>query len=62
MVTDEQVKLYRKKRMEGKSQAQAAAVAGMSTGTGQNWETGELPSQKSRERAWRTRADPFDAV
>lgn len=62
MVTDAQVKLYRKRRMEGKNQDGAAAVAGMSTRTGRNWETGPLPSQKKDGRSWRTRVDPFAGV
>lgn len=60
MVTDEQVKLYRKKRMEGKNQETAAAAAGMSERSGRNWEHGELPSQRrGKPRTWRTRVDPF---
>jgi hypothetical protein len=35
LVTDAQVKLYRKKRMEGKNQETAAAIAGIGTRTGQ---------------------------
>ncbi|MCP3958869.1 MAG: IS21 family transposase [bacterium] len=45
--------------MEGKNQEQASAAAGISTRTGQRWERGELPTQRKRERGWRTRADPF---
>lgn len=62
MITDEQVKLYRKKRMEGKNQEQAAASAGIGTRTGQRWETGGLPSQRKGQRHWRTRTDPFAGV
>ena len=62
MVTDEQVKLYRKKRMEGKNQEQAAAAAGLSTRTGQRWERGALPSERTEVRTWRTRDDPFAKV
>ena len=62
MVTDAQVKLYRKKRMEGKNQEQASAATGICLGTAQRWEKGELPSQRKKQRAWRTRADPFAKV
>lgn len=61
MVTDEQVNLYRKKRMNGNNQDTAAASAGMSCRTARRWETGSLPSGKN-PRTWRTRADPFVEV
>lgn len=59
MVTDQQVSLLRRKRMEGKSQAAAAAAAGMSERTARTWEKGPLPSQRKKPRTWRTRQDPF---
>ena len=64
MVTDEQVKLLRRKRMEGKTQASSAAIAGMSERSARNWETGPLPStvHQQRQRHWRTRKDPFEGV
>ena len=64
MVTDEQVKLLRRKRMEGKTQASAAAIAGMSERTAREWEKGPLPSvaRSNRQRHWRTRRDPFEGV
>lgn len=62
MLTDEQVRLYRKKRMEGKNQQTAAATAGISERSGRNWERGPLPSQTKKARSWRTRADPFAEV
>lgn len=62
MVTDEQVKLFRKKRMQGKNQEAAAAIAGMTLRTAQRWETGGLPSGKQTARKYRTRADPFADV
>lgn len=62
MVTDEQVKLLRCKRMEGKTQEQSAAAAGMCVKTARRWSSGPLPSERSRERHWRTRADPFEGV
>lgn len=62
MVTDAQVRLLRRKRMEGKTQAAAAAAAGMSERSARTWETGALPSQTKRDRDWRTREDPFAEV
>lgn len=64
MVTDEQVKVLRSKRMEGKTQETAAAIAGMCERTARKWETGPLPSvvQQRRRRDWRTRKDPFAEV
>ena len=62
MVTDEQVKLFRKKRMEGKNQEQAAAAAGLAVRTARRWESGPLPSETKKARSWRTRPDPFAEV
>jgi hypothetical protein len=62
MVTDQQVRLLRQKRMEGKSQEAAAAAAGMSVRTARTWERGPLPSQTKKSRSWRTRRDPFEGV
>ena len=62
VVTDEQVRRLRQKRMEGKTQAAAAAAAGMSERTGRKWEQGRLPSQAKPPRTWRTRRDPFAGV
>jgi len=62
MVTDEQVRLLRRKRMDGKSQEAAAAAAGMSVRTARGWEQGPLPSQTKKKRGWRTRKDPFEGV
>ena len=62
MVTDEQVRLLRQKRMQGKSQESSAAAAGMSVRSARKWETGGLPSTSLERRSWRTRADPFEGV
>lgn len=62
MVTDEQVKLLRRKRMDGKTQEQSAAVAGMSVRTARRWEDGPLPTSTKVVRHWRTREDPFEGV
>lgn len=48
--------------MDGKTQAAAAAAAGMSVRTARGWERGPLPSETKRPRSWRTRSDPFAEV
>lgn len=62
MVTDAQVRLLRQKRMHGKTQAVAAAAAGMSLRTAREWDSGPLPSATTLTRDWRTRSDPFADV
>ncbi len=62
MVTDQQVALLRRRRMEGKKQQTAAAMAGMSERSARKWQCGPLPSETKQERRWRTRPDPFDGV
>lgn len=62
MVTDKQVRLLRKKRMEGKTLEAGASAAGMSERTARRWEEGPLPSSTKETRWWRTRRDPFAAV
>ena len=62
MVTDAQVRVLRRKRMEGKTQEGAAAAASMSVRSARTWEHGPLPSQATGPRTWRTRADPFATV
>ena len=62
MVTDQQVALLRQRRMEGKKQQTAAAMAGMSERSARKWQCGPLPSETKTERRWRTRPDPFDGV
>jgi hypothetical protein len=63
MVTDEQVKLLRKKRMEETITEQAAAAsAAMSPPTARKWRQGPMPSDSKTGRWWRTREDPFDQV
>jgi len=62
MVTDQQVRRLRQKIMERKKQEAAAAAAGMSVRTARTWQRGPLPSEKRRDRYWRTRSDPFAGV
>jgi hypothetical protein len=59
MVTDEQIRLYRRKRAKGLTQEAAAAAAGISANTARKWEDLLLPSLSKRARDWRTRPDPL---
>jgi hypothetical protein len=62
MVRDAQVRLLRRKLMEGKTQEGAAAAAGISVRSGRRWKKGLYPSQRSKPHTWRTRDDPFVEV
>jgi len=63
MVTDEQVKRLMKVKRDGKTQAVAAARAGMCAKTARRYlRAGTLPSQMKQPHPWRTREDPFAAV
>jgi transposase len=62
MVSDRQVRLLRKKRMENKTLEAAASAAGMSERTARTWQRGPLPSETKQARTWRTRPDPFVEV
>jgi hypothetical protein len=48
--------------MDGKTQTTAAAAAGMSVRTAQEWDVGPAPSATKVARDWRTRPDPFAAI
>jgi hypothetical protein len=62
MVSDRQVRLLRKKRMEKQTMEAAASAAAMSERTARKWQRGPLPSQTKEPRTWRTRPDPFVEV
>lgn len=62
MVTDSQVKLLRRKAMQGKTLVAAAAAAGMCERSARRWKEGLLPSEAKKPRHWRTRADAFVEV
>jgi hypothetical protein len=62
MLTDTQVRVLRRKLMEGKRQEAAAAAAGMSVRSARHWQTGPYPSKAHRPHGWRTRRDPFAEV
>ncbi|MBC8076399.1 MAG: IS21 family transposase, partial [Chloroflexales bacterium] len=62
MKTDHEVRLMRQERLKGKTQAQAAARAGMSERTARTYEQrGTLPSQLTAPRTHCTRPNPFAA-
>ena len=60
-ITKRQENLYMNKRQQGQSQETAAAKGGISERSGRRIEKGERPSMP-RERHWRTREDPLDAI
>lgn len=62
MVTDRQVRLLRKKRMEGMTLDAAGSAAGMTERTARKWQRGPLPSGTKEPHRWRTRPDPFEEV
>src|ERR1022692_1026405 len=63
MVTDEQVRRLRKLSNTEKNQEIAASKAGMDAKTARRYlGLGRLPSERNRERRWRTREDPFAEV
>lgn len=62
MVTDEQVRLLRQKRMERKTMEAGAAAAAMCVRSAQKWQSGPLPSERRRPREWRTWPDAFAEV
>ena len=62
MVKDAQVRVLRRKLMEGKTQESAAAGAGMSVGSARKWRAGQYPTQARKRHWWRNRPDPFAEV
>ena len=61
-MSDGQVRLLRRKRLEGKTQEAATAAAWMSAWTAREWERGALPSEWKPPWIWRTRPDAFEGV
>ncbi len=60
MKKDAEVQLLLRERQKGRSQALAAARAGMSERTARTYEqAGALPSQLTHPRTYRTRPNPF---
>ena len=52
MVTDQKVEKLRQRRIEGRTQQTAAAMAGMSERSARKWQSGPLPSETKTERRW----------
>ena len=59
-ITQLQEKIYMKNRQTGCTQELSAAKAGISVRSGRRIEKGETVKQKDRH--WRTRKDPLEAV
>ena len=59
MVRDQQVRIFRLKLMQGKTQEPAAAAAGISARSARTWQRGPLPPDRNVQRSWRTWSDPF---
>lgn len=59
-ITQKQEAIYMKNRQIGDTQETSAAKSGISTRSGRRIEKGERPENKQRN--WRTRQDPFEAV
>ena len=60
MISDQQVRKLRMLIQTEKTQAIAAAKAGMDEKTARQYlKSGQLPSQSKKEHTWRTREDPF---
>jgi hypothetical protein len=63
MVTDQQIRLFRKALQRGASLSLAAAKAGMDRKTAAKYRLlTKLPSEVRMEHSWRTRTDPFADV
>lgn len=60
MKKDAEVYRMKQERKKGKTQAQAAAAAGMSTRTARKYEQEGWPGQTKTRHTWRTRANPFE--
>ena len=61
-LNSEQVKLFMKKRNQGKTQEDAAAQCGFSERSGRRIDKGVLQPSDKKKRSWRTRQDPFVKV
>jgi hypothetical protein len=63
MVTDAQVRRLKRLSKTEETQELAAVKAGMDVKTARKYQRErELPSERKRDRTWRTREDPFDEV
>ena len=63
MVTDSQVRRLKRLSKTEETEDVAAAKAGMDVKTARKYlRSGEMPSERKRDREWRTRPDPFADV
>ncbi len=61
-LTINQVEIYMKSRKEGQVQVVSAARSGVSERSGRAIEKGQRMDPRTKQRTWRTRADPFADV
>jgi len=61
-ITMQQVRLYMSNKKQGQRQEQASAKAGVSERSARRIEGGQISVLENKERHWRTRKDPFEAV
>ena len=61
-ITDQQIRLYMSERKQGRAQATAAAKAGISERSARRIDSGELTTEPTPKRHWRTRKDPLADV
>ena len=61
-ITDQQIRLYMNERKQGGTQVTAAAKAGLSERSARRIDKGDLTTQPSSKRHWRTRQDPLTEV
>jgi len=61
-ITDQQIRLYMNERKQGRTQASAAAKAGLSERSARRIDKGELTTEPKPARHWRTRKDPLEPV
>ena len=61
-ITSKQVEIYMRARKNGKTQQVAAVQAGISERSGRSIDNLQHSNSKGKQRHWRTRQDPFEAV
>lgn len=61
-ITGQQIRLYMNERKQGRTQAAAAAKAGLSERSARRIDKGELTNEAQPQRHWRTRKDPLAPV
>ena len=61
-MTDQQIRLYMNERKQGQTQLAASAKSGLSERSGRRIDSGELNTEPTPKRQWRTRKDPLAEV